>query len=161
MDPLNWTEISVDNPPGDRRIHMSTPSTSFAPGEVLCYDYAVMTSSRLGNHIENASSLIEQAPDVQAFYDAQPDTYCDFTLSIPDFADEVSFEVYPNPSTGSFMISAEGEYTAAIYTLDGRIVFESATLFGQSTIQTSLANGTSILVTNQDGNLHPTKIIIQ
>jgi hypothetical protein len=161
MEPMNWTEISADNPPGDRRVHMSTPSTSFAPGEVLCYDYAVMTSSRLGDHLENASSLIEQAPIIQAFYDAQPDTYCDFTLSTPEIANEVRFEIYPNPSTGSFIIRAEGEYTATIYTLDGRVVFESARLFGQSTIRTNLANGTYLLVTNQDGNLSPTKIIIQ
>tara|TARA_B110000046_G_scaffold185672_1_gene228473 strand:+ start:3251 stop:3574 length:324 start_codon:yes stop_codon:yes gene_type:complete len=82
---------------------------------------------------------------------AQNGYYCDFTLSTPENEDKVQFEIFPNPSTGSFIIRAEGEYTVAIYTLDGLKVFESAALFGQASIQTDLVNGTYLLVTNQGG----------
>ncbi|MFT5823636.1 MAG: hypothetical protein ACI8ZM_004898 [Crocinitomix sp.] len=160
-DPSNWSEITVGNPHGDRRISMATGSNSLMAGQTLCYDYAVMTSSRLGNHLENASSLIDQAPIIQAFYDSQPDTYCDFTLSTPELKKELEMDIYPNPSTGAFFIQTEGEYSAAIYTVDGRKVYESSLLSSKSTIQTDLAPGTYILILNQNGALHPTKIIVQ
>ncbi|NOQ73021.1 MAG: T9SS type A sorting domain-containing protein [Crocinitomix sp.] len=156
-----WSEVSAENWAGSRRGHMSAAATSFAAGEVLCYDYAVMASSRDGNHLENASSLADQASIIQAFYESQPDTYCDFTLSNPEPQKELEIDVYPNPSTGAFFIQAEGEYTAAIYTVDGRKVYESALLSGTSTIQADLAPGSYILILNQNGALHPTKIIIE
>ncbi|NOQ73020.1 MAG: T9SS type A sorting domain-containing protein [Crocinitomix sp.] len=155
-----WCENNVDNPPGDRRAYMASESISLNAGEVRCFDYAIITSF-VGHHFENAMAIIPQAATVKDFYDAQPNTYCDFTVSTPELKKELEIDVYPNPSTGAFFIQAEGKYTAEIYTIDGRKVYESALLSSKSTIQTDLAPGTYILILNQNGVMHPTKIIVE
>jgi hypothetical protein len=156
----DWSENNVANPPGDRRAFMASENSSLNAGEVRCFDYAIITSF-VGSHMENALAIPFQAVTVKDFYDTQPNTYCDFTVGIDEGEAVIEFDVYPNPSTGSFFIQAEGQYTAAIYTVDGRKVYESALLNGTSNLQTDLAPGTYILILNQNGALHPTKIIVQ
>lgn len=155
-----WSEINAGNPAGDRRAFMASEVISLGAGEVRCFDYAVITS-QVGGHLENAEAIIPQAADVKAFYDDQPNTYCDFTLSVPELAKSLEFDVYPNPSTGAFFIQAEGEYTATICSIDGRVVYQSDPLSGKSDIQTDLAKGTYVVILNQNGELYPTKIIIR
>jgi len=155
-----WTESLVGNPAGDRRAFMATASMGLEAGGVRCFDYAIITS-RVGDNFENAAGIIDQADEVTAFYEAQPNTYCDFTVGISELEESDLFSFYPNPSTGQITVNATGQYDLEIYSLDGRLVHTLRQLNDQSIIETSLSSGTYLLVIKQAGVVHTEKMIIK
>jgi hypothetical protein len=68
-----WTELNVDgmgtaNTAGDRRFFITTIEESFAPGDVLEYNYAIIANRR-GNNLENVQGIIDYADSVQGYFD--------------------------------------------------------------------------------------------
>ncbi|MFT5823635.1 MAG: hypothetical protein ACI8ZM_004897 [Crocinitomix sp.] len=143
-----WSEVSEENPGGERKMMMSNQHYGgvFRPFEELCYDYAIVYSAE-GDHLENVANVVELAEDAKAFYLSDGEPYCNsIVLGIDESKTSLAFDVYPNPSTGTFTIEADGVYTASIYALDGRQVYRSTELEGNSIIQTEFANGTYLVV---------------
>lgn len=155
-----WTEEGEANPTGDRRALMASESMSLEAGGVRCFDYAVITS-RVGDIFENKEGIIEQADEVTAFYQAQPNIYCDFTVGIAELEEADLFSIYPNPSNGQFTIDMTGEYSLQMFAVDGRLVYTSNKLFGTTLINTELSQGAYLLVVQQDNKIHTEKLIIE
>ncbi|PKR80228.1 hypothetical protein CW751_11240 [Brumimicrobium salinarum] len=68
-----WTELNIDgngtqNPAGDRRFFVTTVEESFAPGDVLTYNYAIIAEDYTSN-LENVNRLIGYADSVQQYFD--------------------------------------------------------------------------------------------
>lgn len=99
-----WSEVTNNNPPGDRRIFMVMDSIDLTSGFADCYDYAVLY--RRGNsNLNSVTKLKEVADLVQAFYDSQVDFNCDqITVGLgEEILDQVL--IYPNPSNGELIIN--------------------------------------------------------
>jgi hypothetical protein len=154
-DMAAWSEMSEANIPGDRRMVMSTslgtlgPLADFTDGR-RSLSYAVMHAQGTSN-VNSVTELYQLADDVQSFYDGQ-NTVCfnAQTASILE-QEEVQFNMYPNPSNGSFTIDlpqVEGEVEIEIVDLTGRVIF-SETYFNTDKIQISLdeSNGMYVLKT--------------
>ena len=97
-----WSEVSMSNAPGDRRIYMNVKDTLFESGEVLEYHYAVIHTLE-GISGEGIDYLNIVADSVQSYYD-NLDFDCGLeTVSIQE--NELNgFICYPNPSTGFFKV---------------------------------------------------------
>jgi len=160
-DPDVWSERSEVNPGGSRRMHMSAAPISLAPGEVICYDFAVMTSSREGDNYENASSLADQADDIHAFYDMQPDLWCDFTLGISEETpDEIDFRLFPNPASGMFTIDFEGSYQLQLFTMDGQLIFMKPNSVNKEIINVDLNSGIYLVRLVRDGKVYQNRLVV-
>lgn len=148
--------------PADRRLFMASESTVFGPGAVLCYDYAIIAHDASGDAFANVDGLKGDAADAMAHYEAQSDVYCDYFLGInEEVLEKLSFDIYPNPSTGSFMVQLEGTYDLAIYTMDGRSVFSTNNEFGLTEINTELASGSYLVVIENELGRHTEKLIVR
>ena len=156
-----WTETNVGNPEGDRRMFMASDVVSFDAGESLCFDYAIVIGDEGGDPFENAAQVIDLAGDVKEFYDLETGFYCDFTLGLPTEEDVFDVQLYPNPSNGSFSVSAEGTYTVEIFSVDGRQVFRQGQNSDVTTFQADLTTGTYITVITQNEKRYIAKLIIE
>lgn len=158
----SWNEATEENPPGERKMMMSTQHSGgvLSPGMELCYDYAIVYSDGEG-HLENATNVVGLAEDVKAFYLADGEPYCNnVVLGLPEGKSELEFSIYPNPTSGVFTIQAQGEYSATIFTLDGRVVYQSNQLSGNSVIETDFANGTYLVVLKDGDDNYTNQLIV-
>ena len=72
-----WTEVSAQNPPGDRRGLMTLEDVQLNSHTQTCYDLAIIYN-RQGNHLENVQGLLEVADSIQQFYNVQVNYFnCD------------------------------------------------------------------------------------
>lgn len=72
-----WTEVSAQNPPGDRRSLMTLEDVQLNSHTQTCYDLAIIYN-RQGNHLENVQGLLEVADSIQQFYNVQVNYFnCD------------------------------------------------------------------------------------
>ncbi|NOQ72975.1 MAG: T9SS type A sorting domain-containing protein [Crocinitomix sp.] len=149
-----------DDPPGDRRMFMAAPSVSLNAGEVVCRDYAIINAWG-GTPLENAAALEGIADDVIDFYAAEPNIYCEFFVSLPEKEEPITFELYPNPSNGSFAVTAEGNYDLSVFAIDGRLVYTKENNTGKTEIQLNVAVGTYVLVLENDAQQMTQKLVIQ
>ena len=123
-DPSAWNETSEGYQPGDRRGLMATNQGVFNIGDTVLQTYAIVFSEG-GNHLENASNVINLASWAKTFYDTEINDGCDAGGSLG--TEEISTQnvlVYPSPSNGEFTISTpEGQLQSLeIFTVAGKAV---------------------------------------
>ena len=155
-----WSEHSVANAPGERRLLMSASYATYTPSEVICLDYAIVYS-RTGNNIENVQGVIDNAALVKSFYDSE-EAYCEagFLGLTKTETKNTEFSLYPNPSTGNFTVDVVGDYNLEIYSFDGRLVHQEFNKNGSEAIKTNLTNGTYLVVIKQGNKKSQSKLII-
>lgn len=117
-----WSEVTNNNPPGDRRGIMVMQTTSIFPDEMSCYDMAVIYSRSGGTNLQNVQSLMETADSVKQFYMDQVTYNCNQVTASIDEVDEQHFTIFPNPSTGSITIESANDYSLTINDLNGRLI---------------------------------------
>lgn len=123
-DPSDWNEASQGYVAGDRKGIMSTNQGAFNAGDTAFQTYAIVYSEG-GNHLENASNVINLASWAKTFYDTEINDGCDAGGILG--TEEISLEnvlIYPNPSNGEFTISIpDGQLQSLeIFTLAGKAV---------------------------------------
>lgn len=105
-----WSEVTNNNPTGDRRMLSTLGLGQFAPNDELVSDMAVVYA-RSEDSLTNFASvetLRIVSDSVQEFYDAQTDV-CEGALGTSTL-NLVDFALYPNPSSGIFVLEME-KYT--------------------------------------------------
>jgi hypothetical protein len=129
-----WTEGSAGNSPQDRRMLAVAKETSLAIGEVKCFDIAfVYGRASSGGPTASINVMKSKADEVQAAYDANTygwkTTECGLgaqeeTAGLFDHTHgNVSFSIYPNPSTGNYTIKGlDTENPSVITNLAGQVV---------------------------------------
>ena len=162
-DPLNWTELSESNMPGDRRAFMaSEPIDNFAPNDYVCFDYAVLTTGYFGNHLQNVDGLFQVADLTQSFYDSQVNYYCqDVILSVNNTEQISGIELYPNPTSTHFMVQFDGEFNVEIYDISGKLI---RSLMGISSSQNIIAPkdaGVYLVKIRQDKTVETLKLLVK
>ena len=134
-DGAAWNETSEGYQPGDRRGLTSTTQGAFNMGDTVLQTYAIVYSDG-GNHLENASNVINLASWAKTFYDTEINDGCDAGGILG--SEEISKEavsIYPNPSTGEFTVSiADGQLQSLeIFNLAGKAVSFSQRSNGSAT----------------------------
>lgn len=142
---LGWTEPGQGNTPYDRRSFISFAPETFGPGDVTCFDYAVVYAE---NSVEDdlfapVDSLIEVAGFVQSFYNEQEfECFAEFVgtgeLELQTLA------VHPNPASTHLTVSGADNLPFEIFTLDGKQV-KSGRLFQATIPVDDLPNGCYLL----------------
>lgn len=150
-----------DDFPGDKRLFMASDSMEFAPGEVKCFDYALILSAD-GGAFENRDALSAMTDDVTEFFDGMPGVYCDFTVGQEELKQEnIQVEIYPNPSNGQFTIYSPQNYTLSIYSMDGRLAHVQNEVAGTSTFDLSLVPGTYLVTLDSPESRITKKLVIE
>ena len=128
--PTNWTAFGTNYPSGDCRGLMMSPNLSLAPGQSVSNTYAIVYDRSGGNHLENASALLNRIPFYMNAVQSNLENQCQdafLGMAEPIFK-ENDFVLFPNPATTSFTISGVsasilGE-KAILTDLSGKIVME-------------------------------------
>jgi len=124
-DVNGWSEQTELNPPGDRRMFMSSGGLTLTPGDEVCYDYAI-AYGRGNSNLNSVDSLLAIADRIQLFYDAQITNTCEsVVLDIESSKTMNRIKLFPNPSTGLFTIDGlKGNYRLYIYSVEGKLLKE-------------------------------------
>lgn len=121
-----WSEVTNNNPPGDRRTFMTVQDAVLNPGDERKIDYVILTAFG-GDHLTSVARMRVLADSAQVFYDNFND-FCDDVLDVAPIEEQADFELYPNPSSGGFNIHLPEGITSAQITvqdLSGQIVLQS------------------------------------
>lgn len=162
-DPLGWSEFVDGNPPGDRRTIMSVGTGTLVPNDKLELSYAVVYN-RTGDHLENVDGLLSVTDDVQAYFDTEIDGLCPVeTLGLNNSENQLTFEVNPNPSSGSFNIqlNSKDDYSVSIVGISGREKYQGIYKNSdQFTVQLDAPAGVYFLKIESDNHQVTKKIAI-
>ena len=156
-----WSEVTTGGIPGDRRSLMSVVVPQFIPFTKLSYSYAIVYSRDGSNNFDNVNEVLAVADEVQSYYNANIDGECQFTLSNVEL-NQIEFDIYPNPSNGSFFINPNGNYVKSIFVRDmtGREVY-SELLESSSIVSLELNCQSGLYIVEIETNLgHLTKSIV-
>lgn len=121
-----WSEVTNNNPPGDRRTFMTVKDAVLNPGDERNIDYVILTAFG-GDHLTSVARMRVLADSAQVFYDNFND-FCDDVLDVAPIAEQTDFELYPNPSTGAFHVNLPEGVTSAqiiVRDLSGKIILKS------------------------------------
>ncbi len=163
-DGVSWNETSEGYVPGDRKGLNTTKQGAFNMGDTVLQTYAIVFSEG-GNHLENASNVINLASWAKTFYDTEINDGCDAGSFLE--TEEISMEdvmIYPNPNNGEFTISvAEGQLQSIeIFTVAGKAVNYSNHTNG-STVEVDLqeqASGVYLIQITTDQRIVTKRLII-
>lgn len=127
LDTTQWSEVTTQQGPGDRRATGSTGPHTLSAGEELCLEMAIVFArSDTGNHLSSVLKLKDRIREVRAFYDTT-DLICEKPpqVSIEDeMTRQTPFRIYPNPvSEMLYFSSDEKNAQVNIFDLQGREVF--------------------------------------
>ncbi|MFK7786698.1 MAG: T9SS type A sorting domain-containing protein, partial [Crocinitomicaceae bacterium] len=123
-DSSQWSEYSMNNPVGDRRMFMNLESTSFAPGQMICYDFAVVYGKGIAS-LGSVTELKVNAELAQTFFDGQ-NFSCDVVTVGTDELSFLETSMYPNPSSGlvNIVIKQPVDHVRVkVLDLAGRVVY--------------------------------------
>ena len=161
-DPMGWSEVAESNPPGDRRIFMSSSIDSLVSQAEWIQNYAVIQAPE-GSAQESVNYLIQKADSAIAFYQ-NPSSDCDLFVSIDELK-QSNIAVYPNPSLGNFHISLPHSMNSAILKItnaEGRLVYES--ILNQTTeidVSMDQPKGVYLLTIDNGQSVQSKKIILK
>ncbi|MFD1551338.1 T9SS type A sorting domain-containing protein [Putridiphycobacter roseus] len=161
-DTSSSTEFSNMNSLGDRRTLLTAdPIDNFGPGDIICYDFAVITSRAGGNSLTNVDSLFAVADYVQNFYDQQTN-YCeDVILGENNFKQtNQALNLYPNPAQNQISLYYEGDYNLSIIDLNGKTVFEQLNNTNSVKVELDIPNGLYVVKVISEGKTNYTKLVI-
>lgn len=163
-DASAWNETSAGYVAGDRRGLNTTKIQSFNSGDTLLQTYAIVYSEG-GNHLENASNVINLASWAKTFYDTEINDGCDAGgfASTPEL-ESTEIAIYPNPNNGLFTIESASLplLSVQLFDLSGKqIDFSSETNGSNMKIQVGdQASGVYLIHIETEQGVHVERMII-
>jgi hypothetical protein len=158
------TEVSVQNPSGDRRMYASIKHKSIAPNQAACYDFAYIFAQ-----VESPQSVFEPvlklfavADTIQAYYDNQNFDCLTDVLSVFELPKLNAVAVFPNPFTSSFTLQIPdltNFATVSIFTTDGKLVQQFTTSESKSNVSFEGDAGLYYYQIELNGNQYAGKLI--
>lgn len=126
-DPNNlatWSELSNGNAGGDRRGVMSTELDVLVPFQVHEMSYALVFGQG-SNNLNSVSQLFAAVDMAQDFYDNGMTGSCYAENAGVSESEMIDLQVYPNPSTGTFVVNlteVSGDVQISLLDMAGRVV---------------------------------------
>jgi hypothetical protein len=159
---VGWSELTNNNPAGDRRGIMVMESTSLFPNEMTCYDMAIIYSCSGGNNLQNVQTLIETADSVKQFYLNQTAYNCFQITASTNEMNQQDISIFPNPSKGEIifenLVETEKNYWVELIDVSGNLVYK--TELQSNKLILDLPNGLYVLKLSNGEKAHFKKIII-
>lgn len=164
--PIDWTEVSAGNEPGDRRgLSVMGPFT-FEPGTMERIDIAYVSAFPEGDN-SAVETLMEYIDVVKGEYYLDPTYFGYQWLGVEDKEIEISANkliAYPNPVTNILTFDYTGEDLVANYRvmdIMGKVILtgEFRKTDSQTLDLTKLKSGLYILTVSDTNNTYSTKVI--
>ena len=133
-----WSELTENNPGADRRGIASIGPVNLNGSEEIDVDFAIIyargeyDNDSLG-HLLNVDQLIDNAEQIQLYYDGQ--TSCS-TIET-DNIEGSYLSVYPNPSIGVINVTSTIPGVLDIYNLRGQLVHSENVVGNRTTVDVS------------------------
>ena len=123
-NPTEWSEISVNNPPGDRRGYFTTEPTNLLSGQKVVYSYGLVYE-RSGDRLQNVAELLNNCFFYQEAFDSDFEAY--YEASEYNLTEEtINLTTFPNPlvseSTLNFANPNNENLTMQIVDISGNVV---------------------------------------
>jgi hypothetical protein len=159
-----WHEQSNNNPSGDRRGLLTIAEPTLPAGGSICADYAFIYD-RSGSRLTNVQNVINIAEMLQNAYDISTGFPCQSqnNVSVQELADGIAFELYPNPSNGTFNIdfNQNESFEIEIKNAIGSVVFKESFNSKTASIKLNQANGIYFVTVKTANGSALKKLIIQ
>ena len=99
---------------------------------------------------------IDGCSDTSACYDV---TWTDLGFNVQQT--ETAFEMYPNPATGTFTISANDLNEIKIYNVLGELIYNTFLVYGKTEVDLQGSSGIyNVVVTGNNGKIYTRKLVI-
>ncbi len=123
--PSEWSEYTNANIPGDRRALLNMPSEVFNPGDMLCYDYAVISDMQ-SDYLSNVNNMMAKSDLVKSFFDAQ-NFACNQVTAGVHLPEANDFALYPNPASGKVVVQlpSANEVRLQVTNFAGQTVYDA------------------------------------
>lgn len=160
----SWNEASSNNPMGDRRGMLTIKENSLPAGGSICSDYAFIydrSSTRLAN-VQNVINIADMLRNAYQSSNTFPCQSSAFNL-VNDINEEVTFVLYPNPSTGDFIIDTKQHeaFEIMVYDALGQVVFQDHFQDQQAKISLQQNKGIYLVAIKTNSGLTMQKLLIQ
>ena len=165
-DSTEWSEYTESIFPGDRRFLMTISEDAFPVGATICSDYAVVFAGSGISNLDNVNVLLNITNSLQNLYDLSNGQFaCQSSqFNSIDNIEKIEFEMYPNPTSGSFNInwSSKAPIDVVINDMTGRTVFREFNLSGGETLITvDLPSGIYTVNVISDDGILTEKLIVE
>ncbi len=114
----SWSEVKINNSPGDRRIIISTGPTTLAPDEVQSVSFGVAWVPDVPHPAPDIAPLQAAVDEITDFYNQL------VAVDSPNIISD-AVEFIPNPMTEYTRLTVKGNLKAnniSIYNIDGRLM---------------------------------------
>lgn len=141
IDPsFEWSEESINNPPGDRRILGSFGSTPLNAGEKLEYHFAYLAGKRVPGFGQSQQDLFAKAKHVKNAFNSNL-TSCGQTFdnltqeeitSVTKIDTKNLIKLYPNPSSDkiNIIVPQNTDFQIEIIDISGKSLFKEQLVLG-------------------------------
>jgi hypothetical protein len=149
------------NPGEARKGHLTIEHGTFPAGTMVCSDFAFIYDDDDGN-LENVQNVKYIADALQILYDSSSDFPCGYLLADTPELDPLEFNVFPNPSSGSFSLQLSNVFDpviAEVRDVTGRLMYSKITQDELTQIQLDAPAGV-YQVSVQSAHSRVTKSII-
>ncbi|NVO01397.1 MAG: T9SS type A sorting domain-containing protein [Bacteroidetes bacterium] len=165
-----WTEVTANNPPGDRRGLGSSGPFSLQPGASNEFDLAFVFARNYSDS-SNLASVVVMQERIDSISKAFTNdiTPCGGSFSAVNEINQIPLQVnvFPNPSTGIFTIqqnnSNSQKYSLSVWNIQGQLMLSEKVEF-EKTIQLDInkfANGIYFLSLQNEKEQIVKKLVIQ
>ncbi|HEY4799869.1 MAG TPA: T9SS type A sorting domain-containing protein [Bacteroidia bacterium] len=163
-----WSEITIGDTPGNRRMLMGSGPFTFNPGQKIEYDFAIVWSR------DTTLPFMSKAFFDKNLHDNQKIQYWFANNNFPSCLDLTnlavseanqnanSISVFPNPTDGKFTVSDLQSVVKSIdvYNIYGELIFHKTVNSKQETISLNEASGVYFLQIKSDNGNIARKIIL-
>jgi len=160
-DLSEWSEVSENNPTGDRRMFGVTEGATIVPNQSICYDYAVLYNRSGATNIENAVGLNDLSTQVQGFYDGEVNFSCENVVLSTIDNPKIDFEMYPNPSNGEINLSSNSIFDVTIYSINGEVVYSKANVNSKVVLNLEVTPGVYFVKVTEENSTLTKKLIMK
>lgn len=159
-----WDEETNNNPPGDRRMFLTSEQGTLAAGaEFEIHQAIIYGRSQAQDLFASVNTMLDIADSVQNFYDAGIDQCNDPFASIQPIQTE-SFSLYPNPSQGMFTIeipNLTSGMSVQVMDVYGKLVYSSPIDSSEMKIDLNESAGLYFVTVLGNGSKSTTKLILE
>ncbi|MDQ3109828.1 MAG: T9SS type A sorting domain-containing protein [Bacteroidota bacterium] len=123
----NWSEMTENNTPYDRRAFAGSGPFIMQPGNAMCLDFAFVYGRSFDTIVGSSIGSIQTVADsARYFYNQSSPCTCVINpLSVNEASHDLLVEFYPNPASDNVTVlyhPENGNATLEIYDMTGKIV---------------------------------------